>query len=67
MTTVEARVCRAIIPDPSRPGPLAHTDPLHPADPSRLLAYLAAIPDPRRASGRRHPLTAILAIPPPRC
>ena len=67
MTTVEARACPAIIPGPGRPGPLAHTDPLRPADPPRLLAYLATIHDPRRTSGRRHTLAAILASPPPRC
>src|SRR6266566_7065039 len=49
-------------PIPAALVPLADTDPLHPADPPRLLAYLATIHDPRRASGRRHPLTAILAI-----
>src|SRR3954453_18299205 len=28
----------------------------------RLLPYLQGIPDPRQASGRRHPLAAILAL-----
>jgi DDE_Tnp_1-associated len=32
------------------------------AEPPRLLAYLAAAPDPRSALGRRHPLVAILAL-----
>jgi hypothetical protein len=32
------------------------------AEPPRLLAYLAAVPDPRSALGRRHPLVAILAL-----
>jgi hypothetical protein len=35
---------------------LAHADPLGPADGPHLLAYLATIGDPRRPSGRRHPL-----------
>jgi predicted transposase YbfD/YdcC len=53
--------------DPSSPIPaalaqLARADPLRPADAPGLLASLATIHDPRRASGRRHPLTAILAI-----
>jgi predicted transposase YbfD/YdcC len=43
-------------------APLAHADPLRPADTPGLLAYLATIHDPRRASGRRHPLPAILAM-----
>ena len=41
---------------------LTHADPLRPADTPHLLAYLATIHDPRRASGRRHPLVAILAL-----
>lgn len=49
-------------PIPAALAPLAHADPLRPADPPQLLACLATIHDPRRASGRRHPLTAILAM-----
>jgi hypothetical protein len=41
---------------------LTHADPLRPADTPHLLAYLATIHDPRRASRRRHPLVAILAL-----
>jgi predicted transposase YbfD/YdcC len=41
---------------------LAHADPLGPAEAPHLLAYLATIGDPRRPSGRRHPLVAILAM-----
>ncbi len=55
--------------DPSSPIPaaLAHltqTDPgeLQDADAPHLLAYLAAVPDPRATRGRRHPLVAILAL-----
>jgi predicted transposase YbfD/YdcC len=57
--------------DPSSPIPaaLAHlartdTDPvqLQDADAPHLLTYLAAVPDPRAAHGRRHPLVAILAM-----
>jgi predicted transposase YbfD/YdcC len=55
--------------DPSPPIPaalahLAHTDPreLHHADAPHLLTYLAAVPDPRAARGRRHPLVAILGL-----
>ena len=47
---------------PAALTPLAHADPLQPADAPHLLAYLATIHDPRRARGRRHPLVAILAI-----
>ena len=62
MTTVEARACRAIIPIPSGFDPLCDADPLQEAETPRLLAYLATIPDPRSALGRRHPLVAILAL-----
>jgi predicted transposase YbfD/YdcC len=41
---------------------LAHADPLQDSEPPHLLAYLATIHDPRRASGRRHALVAILAM-----
>jgi DDE_Tnp_1-associated len=58
---MDARACRPI-PDPSRPGP---TCPC-PASPRQrtphLLAYLASVPDPRAARGRRHPLVAIVAM-----
>jgi predicted transposase YbfD/YdcC len=53
--------------DPSSPIPtaltqLAHAQPLHDSEPPHLLAYLAAVPDPRAARGRRHPLVAILGL-----
>jgi hypothetical protein len=55
--------------DPASPIPaaltqLTHTDPrqLQDAEASHMLAYLAAVPDPRAARGRRHPLVAILAM-----
>jgi predicted transposase YbfD/YdcC len=55
--------------DPSSPIPaalteLARTDPLEllDADGPHLLAYLAGVPDPRAARGRRHPLVAILGL-----
>jgi predicted transposase YbfD/YdcC len=43
---------------------LTHPDPrqLQDADASHLLTYLAAVPDPRAARGRRHPLVAILGL-----
>ena len=49
-------------PIPSGLDPLRDADPLQEAEPSHLLAYLATIPDPRGALGRRHPLVAILAL-----
>ena len=61
MTTVEARACRPIIPDPIRPDPLA-TPTRSDAETPHLLAYLATVPDPRARAGRRHPLVAILAM-----
>jgi predicted transposase YbfD/YdcC len=53
--------------DPSSPIPsglarLRDTSPLLEAEPPHLLAYLAAVPDPRARAGRRHPLVAILAL-----
>ncbi len=55
--------------DPSSPIPatlthLTQTNPreLQEAEAPHLLAYLAAVPDPRASAGRRHPLVAILAV-----
>jgi hypothetical protein len=49
---------------PILPGlaPPRDASPLQEAEPSHLLAYLAAVPDPRGALGRRHLLVAILAL-----
>jgi predicted transposase YbfD/YdcC len=54
---------------PSSPTPaaltrLTHAEPrqLQDAEAPHLLVYLAAVPDPRAARGRRHPLVAILAM-----
>jgi predicted transposase YbfD/YdcC len=41
---------------------LSHADPLRPAEPPHLLAYLATVTDPRTRAGRRHPLVAILVL-----
>jgi predicted transposase YbfD/YdcC len=55
--------------DPSSPIPaalarLTHAEPRQLEDPEapHLLAYLAAVPDPRATRGRRHRLVAILAL-----
>jgi DDE_Tnp_1-associated len=47
---------------PAALAQLAPADPLRPAEPPHLLAYLATVHDPRRSCGRRHPLVAILAM-----
>jgi predicted transposase YbfD/YdcC len=53
--------------DPSSPIPpaltqLTHAEPFQDGDHPDLLAYLATVPDPRAARGRRHPLIAILGL-----
>jgi hypothetical protein len=62
MTATDARACRLIIPVPAALTALTHADPLQEAEPPHLLAYLATVPDPRAARGRRHPLVAILGL-----
>jgi hypothetical protein len=51
-------------PIPAARAHLTQPDPreLQEAEAPHLLAYLAAIPDPRARSGRRHPLVTILAL-----
>jgi predicted transposase YbfD/YdcC len=51
-------------PIPAALTRLTHADPrqLQDADGPHLLGSLAAVPDPRAARGRRHPLVAILAM-----
>jgi predicted transposase YbfD/YdcC len=49
-------------PIPPGLAPLRDASPLQEAEPLHLLAYLATIPDPRSALGRRPPLVAILAL-----
>jgi predicted transposase YbfD/YdcC len=41
---------------------LVQADQVQPAEARHLLAYLAAIDDPRSRAGRRHPLVAVLLI-----
>jgi hypothetical protein len=57
----------ALPADPSSPIPpaltqLTHAEPFQDGDHPDLLAYLATVPDPRAARGRRHPLIAILGL-----
>jgi DDE_Tnp_1-associated len=54
----------AELSSPIPPGlaSLCDASPLAEAEPTHLLAYLAAVPDPRAARGRRHRLVAILAM-----
>jgi predicted transposase YbfD/YdcC len=47
---------------PSGLTALRQADPLRPAETPHLLAYLAAVTDPRTRAGRRHPLVAILGL-----
>jgi predicted transposase YbfD/YdcC len=47
---------------PSGLTALGQADPLRPAETPHLLAYLAAVTDPRTRAGRRHPLVAILVL-----
>jgi predicted transposase YbfD/YdcC len=49
-------------PIPPGLAPLHHASPLQDPEPPQLLAYLAAVPDPRARAGRRHPMVAILAL-----
>jgi predicted transposase YbfD/YdcC len=49
-------------PIPAALTQLTHTTALHDSEPPHLLAYLARVPDPRSARGRRHPLLAILGL-----
>src|SRR5215216_2451763 len=49
-------------PIPAALAHLTHADPLQDSEPPHLLAYLASVPDPRAARGRRHPLVAILGL-----
>jgi DDE_Tnp_1-associated len=62
MIRTDARACRPSSPIPAALIQLAHAQPLHDREPPHLLAYLAGVPDPRAARGRRHRLVAILGL-----
>jgi hypothetical protein len=49
-------------PIPSGLTVLGHAEPLYPAQIPHLLAYRAAVIDPRARTGRRRPLVAILGL-----
>ncbi|WP_260609375.1 transposase family protein [Streptomyces sp. WAC 01325] len=49
-------------PSPRAWAKLADAASLLPAERAGLLARLAAVPDPRRVRGRRHPLVFVLAL-----
>ncbi|GGW86396.1 transposase family protein [Streptomyces caelestis] len=53
---------RSSSPIPAGLSQLAIVRPAEPEDRPGLLVCLAAVPDPRRAEGRRHPLAFILAL-----
>lgn len=52
----------SFLPIPAGPGQLAHAWPPTPEEHSGLLDCLAAVPDPRRSKGRRHPLARVLEL-----
>ncbi|MFD0403839.1 ISAs1 family transposase [Kitasatospora sp. NPDC127116] len=53
---------RSSSPIPAGLDQLAATRPAEPGEHPQLLGRLAAVPDPRRAKGRRHPLAFVLAL-----
>ncbi|GHF37537.1 hypothetical protein GCM10018790_13990 [Kitasatospora xanthocidica] len=53
---------RSSSPIPAGLDQLAATRPAEPGEHPQLLGRLAAVPDPRRAEGRRHPLAFVLAL-----
>lgn len=53
---------RSSSPIPAGLGQLATVPPAESGEHLGLLDYLAAVPDPRRAKGRRHPLAFVLAL-----
>jgi predicted transposase YbfD/YdcC len=64
MTRMDAVPADLSSPIPAALTHLTHSDPreLQQAEAPYLVAYLAAIPDPRARCGRHHPLVAILAL-----